>query len=93
MSAIENTITNTIPVSTVFIGKAPRYLPHISLRRACQKCAVGALTFVTEWCFASIELKYVWNLRCAASCRASINRSHVQIIFDFDQGNRTLDAC
>jgi hypothetical protein len=42
MSAIENTTPNTILVSTVFIGKAPRYVRHISLGRACQKCAVGA---------------------------------------------------
>jgi hypothetical protein len=31
MSAIENTIPNTIPASTVFIGKAPRDVRHISL--------------------------------------------------------------
>src|SRR6516165_8461307 len=44
MSAIEN----KIPVSTVFIRKAPRYVRHISLGRACQKCAVGAVSSVTE---------------------------------------------
>jgi hypothetical protein len=47
MSAIENTIPNTIPVCTVFIRKGPRYVRHISLGRACQKCAVGAVSSVT----------------------------------------------
>ena len=48
MSVIENKIPNTIPVSTVFIVKTPRNVRHISLGRACQKCAVGAVSSVTE---------------------------------------------
>jgi len=47
MSVIENKIPNTIPVSTVFIVKTPRNVRHISLGRACQKCAVGAVSSVT----------------------------------------------
>jgi hypothetical protein len=52
MSEIENTIPNTIPVSTGFIGKAPRNASQISLRRGCQKCAVWNLR-CAAWCRTS----------------------------------------
>jgi hypothetical protein len=36
-TAIENTIPNTIPAGTVFIGKAPRYVRPIFLEKSMLK--------------------------------------------------------
>src|SRR5690349_17984821 len=81
MTAIENAIPSTIPVSTVFIGKAPRYIRHISLRRACQKCAVGAVSSVigaicrayTQGALFYAKVKSARsNVSCPVACRAHI---------------------
>ena len=67
-SAIEHTIPNTIPDSTVFIGKllaSPGTSPQqrmSKMRRWCCDISYGMV-------FCSMELNLFGNSRCAASCR------------------------